>query len=406
MPSEVDHSENDLRVAFITTVNHNVGDDLVREGIRCLLETKLGPVKPFLIHKHFPATVRGEVSWLQEAGFLGVLDRMTGGRGLALSRLLERLPLAVTGDKILGSDMLVQSGAPVYWCFPDGGGCHTNEWFHPLIERRYLLIKDRVPLLNIGAGSCQPYHSDGLEFERNSECMDYIRRLFHLSTLTTVRDRLAQSVLNLAKLNAPLLCCPSIFARDRLGVTPRTGEFAALNFMPLGGHYDLGQQVNTDVWARTFCAFCEALSRVIPVVLVCHTHKEFRIASRLLPNFRRVLVDSAATCLAFYSRVRCYIGSRVHGALAAASFGHPAFVVGSDSRATMGEEMHISSGFVSDMSVRRLMEEFERLKRSEEEFAALSVQLREHVRSGYMNVLDGIENRVSSRQRSLGAATP
>jgi hypothetical protein len=395
---------HDLRIAFITTVGHNVGDDLVREGIRHLLEVKLGPIVPMLIHKHFPATVRSELSWLQDKGITQVIDSLTGGKSRAVSRLIDSLPLRTASDKVLRSDLLVQCGAPVYWCFPDGSGSHSNEWFHPLIERRYTRVRNRVPLLNLGAGSCQPYHSNGTEFTRNAECITYIRKLHDLSAVTTVRDSLARSILNLFGLDAPLLACPSIFARDRLGVAPVTREFVALNFMPLGGHYDLGQKINSDRWQKTFVVFCRTLLRAAPAVLVCHNHLELRLAATLLPDVPRFLVDSAAKCLSIYSRALCFMGSRVHGALATASFGRPAFVIGSDSRTRMAEELMISSGFVSDMSVDLLMAEFGRLQLEAEKFSTVASIVKERTFEGYMDALSVVENRTHPEETTAGRA--
>src|SRR5690606_34855694 len=41
-----------MKVAFITTINHNVGDDFVRAGIMYLLSRVIAPFEPAFIHKH------------------------------------------------------------------------------------------------------------------------------------------------------------------------------------------------------------------------------------------------------------------------------------------------------------------------------------------------------------------
>jgi hypothetical protein len=359
----------EFRTAFITTINHNVGDDLVREGILFLLRRKIGRIRPMLIHKHFPLTTRDGWEWLHRTGIAGMVDAMTDGRARVLSRFLDAIPIRPESDKILRCDLLVQSGAPVYWCFPDGSGCQNNEWFHPLVERRYLARRDPVPFLNIGAGSCQPYFSTGEEFLSNLQCLDYIRRLHSLSTMTTVRDSLAQRVLASLDARAPLLACPSIFAGDNLEITRRPFEFVALNFMEFGGHYRLNQFIDPSRWVKEFGRFCSAIRRSHDVLLVCHNRKELNDAARLFPHVKRRLVRTAEECLDVYSRARCYIGSRVHGACAVASFGRPAYVIGADSRALMMPEILLSSGFVGDMTSHHLQNSFLDLLRMEKEYA-------------------------------------
>ncbi len=100
-----------LAVAVITTVNHNVGDDFVREGVLHLLKAALpetgseGQVKAELIHKHSPVTA---VYGLESV------------RSLRMSRMMEPVArvLRLT-DRIAAADLLIQSGAPVYWCHPE-----------------------------------------------------------------------------------------------------------------------------------------------------------------------------------------------------------------------------------------------------------------------------------------------
>ena len=123
------------------------------------------------------------------------------------------------------ADMVVQSGAPAYWCHPQypGGHCGLNEWFQPLLIKRHASRTRMVPLLNLGVGSCQKYHSNGSEFLRCSECTEYTHRrraLHSLATVTTVRDKLAQQILKSLGLDAPLLPCPSIFLSDQFRVEP------------------------------------------------------------------------------------------------------------------------------------------------------------------------------------------
>jgi hypothetical protein len=340
-------------VAVITTIHHNVGDDFVRQGIIYLLKKKLGETDVALIHKHIPVTVRPEFEWIYDTGLTRVLNKFWGG-GLHLSRLIDALPLNRTTDKILNCDLLVQGGAPVYWCHKNGRGSHDNEWYKPLVKRRYLAIRHPALFANIGAGSCQPYYSNGSEFLRNIRCASYIRELHSLCAVTTVRESLSKRILNSLDLDAPLIPCPSIFAKDHFDIQPHTPEYIALNFMSRGGHYDLGQRIDKEKWEKTFTSFFGEIKARYPVVLVCHNRKEFVLAGRMIPDARRYIASSSRDYLEFYSRARFFLGCRVHGALAVASFGRPAFVVGADTRSQMVDEVGLRRSFVMEVDVETL----------------------------------------------------
>lgn len=339
-----------MNISIITTVNHNIGDDFVREGILFLLEQRLGKFNHHLIHKHIPITVRPEWEWFYSSGLSVLLDRLPRGRGLFWSKIIDTLPIVPKTDKILTCDLLVQSGAPVYW-----SSANISEWFDPLIRKRYLQIADRVPFINIGAGTCQHYDSDGSELISNPPLAAFIRVLHKLCKVTTLRDQLSKKVLNGLGLDAPVIPCPSIFGRDHLEISPQPPEYVAMNFMGVGGHYEFGQQIDKLHWRKTFIDFVGALRQEVPVLLVCHDRKEYAEALRILPNVPRFIATTAREYLDCYSRARYFIGCRVHGAFATASFGRPAFVIGSDSRARMLEEIGLESVFVNNTSIESLM---------------------------------------------------
>jgi hypothetical protein len=116
-----------MKISFITTVRHNVGDDFVREGLKFLISKTLPTTKLefYNIHKHIPATSR--------FGF----GRL---RNLVWSERIEKyLPVFPALDKVMKSDILIQSGAPLYW-YHKGGSNSANgiEWYEPLVLKRFL----------------------------------------------------------------------------------------------------------------------------------------------------------------------------------------------------------------------------------------------------------------------------
>ena len=335
-----------MKLTFITTLHHNVGDDFVREGLRYVLASCLpGTQLEFAsIHKHAPISTRQGFEWV---------------RRKELSAMLDVLPLGLTRDRLLECNLLVQSGAPVYWCHRGGHRCSQNEWYRPLMRRRYARIREEVPFLNLAAGSCQPYYSDGAEFWDYPEVLEYIRDLHDSARVTTVRDRLSQRLLSSLGLAAPLIPCASIFARDALEIEPRPAEFVALNFMRLGGHYDLNQNVRAARWEATFRRFYEYAKRQTRCVFICHDAKEVHQARRLDPHAEVLYSRDYRDYMRAYAAASTGILNRVHGAFAISSFGRPAFVIGNDSRSTMVEEIGLRHGFVDDASFEQLVEEFE-----------------------------------------------
>ncbi len=373
-------------ITLISTINHNCGDDFIREGIIYLLAQKFGPFSPNLIHKHIPLTSRPEWEWFYSNGFSRYLDKLPKAKGLFWSRIIDSLPLNGKTDKVLICDLLVQSGAPVFW-----KGAHKNEWYDPLIRRRYQRIRNRVPFINIGAGACAPYHSDGSDILRDPADAAYFRELHGACAVTTVRDSLSKKILNRLELDAPVIPCPSLFAADRLEVVPREPEYAALNFMPLGGHYAYDQGVDAGKWERTFVALHQAVSREMPVMLVCHDAGELRHARRFLPEARTFLASTAREYLDCYSRAHCFIGNRVHGAYAVASFGRPALVVGSDTRALMMAEIGMPSVFVNDSTLNGIVAWYNEVTGKTAYYSEEMRRIKRQAFSDYMAALDRLK---------------
>lgn len=326
-------------VCLISTENHNVGDDFVREGILCLLREVLGPFEASVIHKHFPAAARGPW-WTRMDQATRSLPNRLDWRG-RLARLADLLPMNTATDRVLGSDLVVQCGAPVYWK-NEWSTCARTEWFAPLIEKRWRRIQDHAPLLNLGAGSCQAWGSDGTEIVADAECHAFIDRFTRWSSLTTVRDALAQRVLHQCGHEVPLLPCPSIFAPGSLGLPDtNAGEYIALNYMPLGGHYDLAGRGDAarQQWEDAFCAAARQLAQQQDCLLICHDRAELAAAARLLPELPRFHSTDWRDYLRAYSRCRIAVVNRVHGAVVTAAMGRRVLLTGNDTRLLMAAEV-------------------------------------------------------------------
>jgi hypothetical protein len=363
-----------MRISLITTVNHNVGDDFVREGIKYLLRQyfKNKTIEFQNIHKHSPITTR--------YGFEKI-------RNLRMSNILDKvIPKSWSKDRITEADIVVQSGAPVYWCHEVGGGhCYQNEWYKPLIKERFLKNKN-TKLLNLAAGTCQKYHSDGSEF--CELCNDYMKEFFELASVTTVRDTLAQKVFSKIGIDVPVIPCSSIFAIDEHGLKNEGEDYVVVNYMKGGAHYTFGQKIDVDKWEREFKKFYFELKEKERVIVSCHNQKEVDEALEFDPHAEIFYVkDDYLAYMKFYSKAKFGIMNRVHGAFLMASYGKPSIVIGNDSRARMPEEIGLKHHFVNDADYELLNREYQFLKNGADNFSERFKVIKEKAYNDYMKAL-------------------
>ncbi len=374
----------------ITTINHNIGDDFVREGILYLLKKAWGSIQVQWIHKHIPMTVRPEWEWIYSRGYTRMMDRVPFLSGLGVTRRLDRrLGLNEETDKVIHCDCLIQCGAPVYWLHGTNS-CADNEWYEPLIQRRWSRVRERVPLLNLAAGTCQPYGSDGSEFLQDGRTLTYIRNFHDQCKLTTVRDSLSQRVVQLAGRQAPLLPCTSLFAWKECGIQPKPGRFVALNYMPRGGHYDYEGVGHSERWEAVFLDFVRKLPAGEEYVFVCHNKAEVETVQKLFPSFRYFWSPFYKDYLDLFSSVKFGIFNRVHAAFALASLGRPSFVVGSDSRARMTDLIGLKNSWVGDIDEKRLVGEFEELHHTWPAYGAKMQERLSQIEATYLGLLRGV----------------
>jgi hypothetical protein len=367
-----------MNITFITTVQHNVGDDFVREGLKYILQSALAERELHFtnIHKHSPVSARYGFEWLR-----------SNKLGLPVDRLL---PLALSKDRLLEADLVVQSGAPVYWHHDQAGAhCADNEWYRPLIKRRFSRVSGKgVRLFNLAAGTCQQYDSDGSEFMTCSKCSAYIKQLFSQCEVTTVRDDLSRNVLAGYGLDAPVIPCSSIFAPESLGVPPKAGEYVALNYMHGGGHYAFQKDIDTRAFHEAFARLYAELTKRERVVLVCHDAKEERLARTIDAN---AAIFSAGhdyrRYVEFYANAKYGIVNRVHAAFILAGLGKPSLVIGNDSRARMSNKINLQSIFVGDATGDVLIEASLSLSRFSREYPDVMRQIKTVSLSQYVEAI-------------------
>ncbi|MDZ7315343.1 MAG: polysaccharide pyruvyl transferase family protein [candidate division KSB1 bacterium] len=359
-----------MKITFITTIRHNIGDDWVRMGLQFILQKALKSHKLSFscVHKHTPITSR--------IGF-GRLRRLRG--------LNELLPLRFTGDRILQADWVIQSGAPVYWCHETvGAHCCENEWYEPLVRRRINAF--RIPFYNIAGGSCQTFHSNGSEV--CDRCRNYIREFFDSCRLTTLRDQLAAAILHSVGRDAPVLPCTSLFSVDANSPSTVAEDYVAVNFMPLGGHYTFGQPIDRRKWFQQFASFYAILKKEHRVVFACHNAEERRWAKTIDPQARIFFsANRPEPYIAFYAGAKAGVFNRIHGAFIMAALGKPSLTVGVDSRARILQEIGLPTLYVNDATAENMMDIFNGLVRKRLAFADQMRTIKEQTLESYVGLL-------------------
>ncbi len=371
-----------MKTTFITTVAHNIGDDFVREGILYLLKESGISEENLLIHKHSPVTCVYGFENYRSGISSKILD--------PICRIMEMR------NRIDDAELLVQSGAPIYWCHskkencPDSH-CSNNEWYHPLVRKRFIPKRKGRKFLNLAGGSCQTYNSDGTEFVQCQSCLNYIQEFFDSCELTVLRDSLAKKILQLAGRDAEVLPCTSIFARDRLKIVPQKGEFVVLNFMDYGGHYTFGQKIDRDLWRNEFITLARTISKSDKTVVACHTEAEERLARLLVPEIDRFLIpNDYSSFMKFYSRAKWGVMNRVHGAFMLASLGKPAAVIGNDSRAKMIENLKLPSYYVQDVSKIGVEAIIESARSKHKHYIDEIEEIRTNTRNAYISLIRSV----------------
>ena len=288
------------------------------------------------------------------------------------------------------SDLVIQSGAPVYWYHKGHTNCVSgNEWYQPLIKRRFKTKKEGK-LINMAAGSCQTYHSDGSEFLESNEVCAYIKELHSLSSVTTVRDKLAQDILASLDLNSYLIPCSSIFAVDEYGLQSKEEEYVVVNYMSGGGHFSFNQDIDFGRWQKEFKKFYQVLSKREKIVFSCHNQKEVEEAKSIDPAANIFYSTNFLDYMKFYARGKYGFMNRIHAAYQFSSYGKQSIIIGADTRAKMAQEIGLDSAYVNNVSADMLLNLYEKFENSKKLYKSTIETIKDKAFHDYMIALNSV----------------
>ncbi len=349
-----------MRIGLLTSLDTNIGDDFIREGIVSTVNKVRSPhaVEFVPVNKHDPFSVY--TKWQLR------LKRATDCRPRTwstrdwLRRNVKQLPWS----RFDSCNLLIQCGTPVLW-----HGCRFSEWatpiWHDVLHR---LSKDRKSVLNIGGGSTYPWENRPETLVGDAD-ENFVRLMLETCRLTTARDPLTQKLFRSLGYETEVICCPAILAGKVYTTTTAPTRKVVINYMEGGGHYDWGQGIDNVRWQKTMCEVVRQLrDQRWDVVLLAHDDKEYKLARRIWPDLP---CENPISIKNYFEFVRdaCFgVFNRMHASVAAAGLGVPSVAIGTDARNLMVAQTGLPVFYVQEASAELLLREtrrFEERRQSE-----------------------------------------
>jgi hypothetical protein len=375
-----------VHIGLITTLNRNIGDDFIRDGIvQLMLQVFAGrDVRFVAVNKHTPWSVYPgwhPLRWLQ------TLDDVPRGRRAAdwmrgnVSGALH--PLG--GSRFDHTDVIVQCGAPVLW-----PGCSGSEWASPLWDQVVGRLSDRVPVLNLAVGSAYAWEDQPHQVS-DARDVDFLRRILSYCRVTTARDELAARLAGGLGESIPTIPCSAFLVGRRFGVPNRTDDGIVLfNYMPGAGHFEWRQGIDERVWMETARSLVERLSTRHRVAFLCHDVKEYAAAELVNPDLPRFMPRTLEEYFSLIRASKAAVCNRLHATVALASVGIPSVSVGTDTRLLMIAAIGLPYRYVKDVDVDLLEGAIEALLEHRNDERDRLLALREWTWSRYIDEVGGV----------------
>jgi hypothetical protein len=345
------------RVGLITTINSNIGDDFIRDGIAQVLRHVYSDVdvRFLVINKHRPFSVYPAwhpLRWLQ------LLDRLPRGKTAvaALKASASQALHRFGGTQFDRVDAIVHCGAPLMW-----PGCHRSVWASALWDQVVSRLATRVPVLALAAGSAYPWEDQPQAVTDPSDAA-FLGRVLDSCRVMTARDELVSRLAYGLGTTVPTIPCSAFLVGRRFAVPPKGEEDVVLfNYMPGAGHWSWGQGVDPEHWMVTARTVIGNLSRRHHMAFLCHNREEYEAAELLNAELPRFLPTSIESYFSLISRSKAAITNRIHGAVALASLGIPSISVGTDTRMSMLAPLGLSFKYVKEVDHDQLEDELEEI---------------------------------------------
>lgn len=372
-----------MRIGLITTLGTNIGDDFIREGI-CRVMRDVFPSQPIEfvpVNKHRPMTVYPESHPCRMAESFP--------RGKKHAYILFGATFGKAGRTLFDDcDLIVQCGAPVLW--PD---CHKAEWAVPLWHQVVGRLHERIPVLNLAAGSCYPWERQPATIAELHDAA-YVRAILGYCRATTSRDALAQRLFSSLGGQTPHIPCSALLAAPRDGARGEPDNLVLINYMAGGGHYGWGQNIDETAWRTIVRRFIDRVRKRRRIAFLCHDRKEYEAAGRLDPSLERFFPQTSDDYFRVASKASAALCNRMHASVGLAGMGIPSVTVGTDTRLLMVETLKLPCHYVKDVTAESAEEELEDLIRHRAEQKERLLALRSATFRAYVDVVSGAARRL------------
>ncbi len=370
-----------IRIGLITTLNTNIGDDLIRQGICLVLEEffKGQHVQFITVNKHRPMTVYRiwhPIRWTE------ILPRPGGLRTRVANLVgtaLYRLGFSLFDD----CDIIVQCGTPVLW-----PGCHRCEWAEILWHQVVGRLSRRIPVLNLAAGSCYPWEHQPRQITDSNDAQ-YLQVILGYCQLTTVRDELAQRLCASLDVQVPMIPCSAFLAARKHDPfrSDQDNGLVLINYMTGGGHYEWEQGIELSAWYNTVRKLIYRLQGRHKLAFLCHNESEYNLVLNLDSTLPRIWPKTPQEYFTLVSEAKAALCNRMHASVGLASLGIPSVAVGTDTRLLMVKALGLPSAYVKEMNVDQLEDMLENLIKHRGQERERLLALKSETRKEYLRVV-------------------
>jgi polysaccharide pyruvyl transferase WcaK-like protein len=371
-----------MRIGLLTTLETNIGDDFIREGLMHII-THLNSGRSceyVAVNKHEPHTVYPAwhpIKFCNENKFRP--SRMREPLRIRAERYLPPLGLS----RFDTCDIILQCGTPVIW-----EGCRHSEWAKPIWrDVMARLSRKGKPVLNLGGGSSYPCERQPETLVGNPD-EEFIGIMLKTACVTTVRDKLAKKLFASLGYEAQHLCCPAMLAGRVFAKPAEPTRKVLINYMSGGGHYDYGQRVDEKVLEMTMSHLVRELRRQgWEPVFIAHNETELRLATQIWQDVPSVLPTDPRDYFEIVRDAAFGIFNRLHASVAAAGLGVPSIAVGTDSRNLMVETLGQPAFYVKEATVDRILAALKTLVSQRDSESRRLLILRENSFELYKDIL-------------------
>ncbi|XOJ89838.1 polysaccharide pyruvyl transferase family protein [Methylophilaceae bacterium Uisw_097] len=326
-----------MKIGLISTIDHNIGDDFVREGIKNILSSfDSENIEFVIINKHKPLTVYDNF----------LIPRLLNKFFYSFNFANRRYEFYFSNiykyffrkNLFYYCNLIIQCGAPTVF---DTAFC--AEWVKPIFKNSLYENKNKQTFIDIAGGSCFNFFEIN-NIKLSNDNLYHFKWLLSFTDLITVRDKLAYKLLSKITKDIKLIPCTAFFASNNFLnykdlLINKKNIF--INIMPIGGHYTFDAKNNS--WLDEHIDFVKSLLKKYNLIFVAHSEEEYK--------FQRNVFKNEKNCQFFYPKniddyfaisSKCSFGivNRLHASIFLGSIGIDSIAIGNDSRLLMLDEFN------------------------------------------------------------------